>query len=59
MVELRTICEGITSNKDLYYGLAKEALITILRQGVKNEEGSNDYEFDPANVEDLLNFTME
>ena len=59
MDELGTICKGITSNKDLYYGLAKEALIAILRQGVKNKEGSNNYEFDPAHVKDLLNFMME
>ena len=59
MDELRSICEDITDNKELFFDIAKQALILMLRQAVDNEESSNDYTFDEGDVTKMVNFMIE
>ena len=57
--ELRTMGQSITDNKELFGDIAKNAIIDLMRQGVENEKKSNDYEFDPDDVNAMVDFMFE
>ena len=59
LAELLTISKGITNNKELFSGLAKDVFLTILRQAYQNENLSNDLEFDEDDVTSMIDFMNE
>ena len=56
MEELLTIFKGITNNKELFSGLAKDVFLTILCQAYQNEKLSNDLIFDEDDVMSMIDF---
>ena len=57
--ELLAITKGITDNKELFSGLAKDVLLAILRQSFENEKLSDDLEFNEEDVMSMVDFMNE
>ena len=59
MGETRRVFNEISNNQQNFEGLAREAIVEIFEQGVHNQKKKNDYEFDPKDISEMVEFLME
>ena len=59
MREAIPLFNSISNNPKNFEGYAREAIVKIFKQGVNNQKKKNDYEFDPKDISEMVEFLME